>query len=250
MTLQNALMLGGALLLAACAGPVPAPESPERSSRDLLNSLPPRLAAFTAHGPATALAVADSAGRSYGVPGAFSSVVLTRPQAPQALPEGPEGAEVRVLLEQLTTSVQHRAPPAGVPPRPADSFTTRGTTREAAPAVSEAASAAWRREADQGFQGGAGTALRCSVLRRPLGAGAQVRYTCVTGLQGRFLTIIATVNHDAMNGMAVNTLVGNFAASLAEALATGEGLVSPYPTIMTGSPPALVLAQLSSSESQ
>ncbi|MFC7689509.1 hypothetical protein ACFQY5_07585 [Paeniroseomonas aquatica] len=88
MTLQNALMLGGALLLAACAGPVPAPESPERSSRDLLNSLPPRLAAFTAHGPATALAVADSAGRSYGVPGAFSSVVLTRPQAPQACRRG------------------------------------------------------------------------------------------------------------------------------------------------------------------
>lgn len=225
MILNKAMTLGGALALAACTTPGP---DYQLSSRELLNHLPSRLSAFTAQGPATALEAADSAGRSYALPGAFSSIVLARAAPPQILPDGPDGTEARVLLERLTTLAQVRPLPADAPPRPgAAPVAASGAPPAPAP---PAPAAGWHREADQGFRSMSGTALRCSVLRRPFGSNAQARYTCVTVLRGRFLTIVAMVNHDAMNGVAAHTLVGSFAAGLAEALSTGKGLVVPGPS--------------------
>ncbi len=173
-------------------------------SAALLNRLPAQLGPFAAQGPASSQALSGS--RRYQVTGAIAVVTLGRPAQGPEVPDGPDAAETRVLLEQLTTTMAGGGSAASPPFGP------------------------WRRENDLRVQNEDGPPLRCSVLRRPRPDSAQVQYTCVTGLQGRYLSAAVRVNHDTASAVVAQTLAANFTGVLARMLATGNGLAAPLPT--------------------
>ncbi len=194
------LPLLAALLLPLGACVAPPTELANLPSADLLNRLPAQVGPLPAEGPARAQN--ESASRRYQVPGAFAIVTLGRPNSTVMVPDGPDGAETRVLLERLTSNLVTNVRP--VPPF-----------------------GPWRREGDLRVQNQDGPPLRCTVLRRPRGDGAQVQYNCITGLYARYLSLGVTVNHDAMSAQAAQTLAANIAGNMARMLATGNGLVVP-----------------------
>lgn len=187
-----------ALSLGACVAP-PA-ELGSLGNVELLNRLPPQLGPLPAVGPA--VPQAENGIRRYQVPGALALVALGHPGAGQQVPDGPDAAETRVLLERVTSTVVTRVPPT--PPF-----------------------GPWRREADLRVQHEDGPVLRCTVLRRPRGEGAQAQYNCITGVLARYLSVAVTVNHDAMSSQTAQTLAGNVAGQVARMLASGNGLVAP-----------------------
>lgn len=187
-----------ALALGACAAPPT--QLASLASADLLNRLPPQIGPLPASGPARA--EVSSASRLYRVTGAVAIASLGTPNAATVVPDGPDAPETWLMLERLTSTLVTTVQP--VPPF-----------------------GPWRREGDIRVQNQDGPPLRCTVLRRPRGDGAQVQYNCVTGLYARYLTLGVNVNHDAMNAQAAQTLAGNFTGNVARMLATGNGLVAP-----------------------
>jgi hypothetical protein len=185
-------------MLGACAAPPT--ELTHLPNQELLNRLPARLGAMAAQGPIRVQN--ETASRSYAAVGALAVVTLGRPNAAVTVPDGPDDAETRVLLERLTSNLVANVSP--VPPF-----------------------GPWRREADIRVQNQDGPPLRCAVLRRPRGEGAQVQYNCITGLFARYLTVAVNVNHDAMNAQGAQSLAANLAGNIARMLATGNGLVVP-----------------------
>jgi hypothetical protein len=196
------------LSLGACVAPPAALSS--LGSQDLLNRLPAQVGPMAAAGAAGVQG--ESASRRYQVTGASASVMLGRPNSAVVVPDGPDGPEARVLLEQLTSTLVTNIQP--VPPF-----------------------GPWRREADLRVQNQDGPPLRCTALRRPRGDGAQVQYNCITGLYARYLTVAVTVNHDAMGSQSAQTLAANVAGQVARMLATGNGLAAPAVATAAARPP-------------
>lgn len=188
------------VLLAACAGP--GEDLAMLGHAALLNRLPPQVGGFVAQGPA--LEQPATAARRYQVTGALAVVTLGRPPAEPPVPDGPDAAETRVLLERLTTAVMHR--PGG-----------------------ETLFGPWRRDNDLRVQNRNGPPVRCSTLRRPREGSEQVQYSCITGLHGRYFTTAITVNHNAANRLGAQNLAGNFTAVVARLLASGEMPPQPRP---------------------
>jgi hypothetical protein len=195
------LLVALVLSLGACVAPPT--ELANLPNADLLNRLPPQVGPLPAEGPARVRS--EAATRLYQVPGVLTLVTLGRPNSAVLVPDGPDGTETRVLLERLTGNLMTNVQP--VPPF-----------------------GPWRREADLRVQNQDGPPLRCTVLRRPRGEGAQVQYNCMTGLFARYLTVAVNVNHDAMNAQAAQTLAANLAGTIARMLGTGHGLVVPGAT--------------------